>query len=46
MADLRLDAQTYRFLAANDAALRAYGYTRDEFLAMTVLDIRPGDATG
>jgi PAS domain S-box-containing protein len=25
----------------NDAALRHYGYTRDEWLALTVLDIRP-----
>ena len=25
----------------NDAAIKAYGYSREEFLAMTVLDIRP-----
>ena len=30
-----------RFLAVNDAAVRHYGYTRDEFLAMTIKDIRP-----
>ena len=35
------DAQTLRFLAVNDAAVRHYGYTRHEFLAMTITDIRP-----
>jgi two-component system sensor histidine kinase UhpB len=35
-----VDTQTLRFLAANDAALRLYEYSRDEFLAMTALDIR------
>jgi two-component system cell cycle sensor histidine kinase/response regulator CckA len=35
------DEETLRCLAVNDAALRHYGYTRDEFLAMTALDIRP-----
>ena len=34
------DEETLRFLAVNDAALRHYGYTRDEFLALTVLDLR------
>jgi PAS domain S-box-containing protein len=34
------DEETLQFLAVNDAALRHYGYTRDEFLALTVLDIR------
>jgi PAS domain S-box-containing protein len=29
------------FLAVNEAATRTYGFTRDEFLAMTVDDIRP-----
>ena len=28
-------------LAANAAAVRRYGWTKDEFLAMTMLDIRP-----
>jgi len=32
---------TYRFVEINQAAIDKYGYTRDEFLAMTVLDIRP-----
>jgi PAS domain S-box-containing protein len=35
------DAGTLRFLAVNDAAIRHYGYARDEFLAMRIIDIRP-----
>jgi two-component system cell cycle sensor histidine kinase/response regulator CckA len=35
------DAQTLAFLAVNDAAVRHYGYARQEFLAMTIKDIRP-----
>ena len=35
------DLQTYRMLRVNDAAVAAYGYSRDEFLAMTAKDIRP-----
>jgi PAS domain S-box-containing protein len=35
------DAETLAFLAVNDAAVRHYGYSREEFLAMTILDIRP-----
>ena len=35
------DYETHRFLAVNDAALASYGYTRDEFLAMVIEDIRP-----
>jgi two-component system cell cycle sensor histidine kinase/response regulator CckA len=35
------DTATLRFLAVNDAACRHYGYSRDEFLAMTIRDIRP-----
>ncbi len=37
------DTQTLRFLAVNETAIRNYGYTREEFLAMTILDIRPHD---
>ncbi len=35
------DLETLRFLAVNDAALDHYGYRRDEFLAMTIAEIRP-----
>jgi diguanylate cyclase (GGDEF)-like protein/PAS domain S-box-containing protein len=34
------DIETLRFLAVNDAATSDYGYTRDEFLAMTLHDVR------
>lgn len=30
-----------RFLAVNEAAVTTYGYSREEFLAMTIADIRP-----
>jgi signal transduction histidine kinase len=36
------DRETLRFLAVNDAALKQYGYSRDEFLAMDVTQIRAG----
>jgi len=32
---------TLEFLAVNEAAVIHYGYSREEFLSMTVLDIRP-----
>jgi len=35
------DRETLRFLAVNVAAVRKYGYTREEFLARTLKDIRP-----
>jgi len=35
------DAETLAFLAVNDAAVLLYGFSRDEFLAMTIKDIRP-----
>ena len=35
------DRDTLRFLAANEAAIRQYGFTRQEFLARTILEIRP-----
>src|SRR3989442_12286488 len=38
------DRGTLRFLAVNDATVRRYGYSRDEFLSMTVEDIRPAEA--
>ncbi len=34
------DNETQRFLEVNDAAVRQYGYSQDEFKNMTVLDIR------
>lgn len=34
------DIETQSFLAVNDAAVRHYGYSRDEFLGMTIRDIR------
>jgi PAS domain S-box-containing protein len=37
------DLKTLRFLMVNDAAVNHYGYTRDEFLAMTIKDIRPAE---
>jgi len=37
------DHETLRYLAVNDAALRLYGYTREEFLRLTPLDTRHPD---
>jgi PAS domain S-box-containing protein len=34
------DVLTFDFLAVNDAAVRHYGYSREEFLSMKVTDIR------
>ena len=39
------DDSTLQFLAVNEAAVRWYGYTRNEFLAMTRTDIRVGPGT-
>jgi PAS domain S-box-containing protein len=35
------DFESLQFIDVNDAAVRQYGYTRDEFLSMTIKDIRP-----
>lgn len=35
------DLETRSFLAVNEAAIAHYGYSREEFLAMTIKDIRP-----
>lgn len=37
------DAHTLRLLAANEAALDRYGYERDEFVSLTVLDLHHPD---
>ena len=37
------DVQSLRFLDVNDAAILHYGYTREEFLAMTLRDLRPSE---
>ncbi|WP_342071669.1 hybrid sensor histidine kinase/response regulator [Yoonia algicola] len=37
------DLDTLRFLDVNKAAIAKYGYSRDEFLAMTIADIRPSE---
>src|ERR1700730_4796333 len=37
------DVETLRFLEVNKAAIEQYGYSREEFLQMTILDIRPED---
>lgn len=35
------DIETLAFLAVNEAAVHHYGYSRAEFLALTIVDIRP-----
>lgn len=37
------DLETLGFVAANDAAVQSYGYSREELLAMTIRDIRPAE---
>jgi hypothetical protein len=39
-----IDVETLDFLAANDAAVATYGFSRREFLSMTAADIRPPEA--
>jgi PAS domain S-box-containing protein len=34
---------TLQFLAVNEAAVRTYGYSREEFLSMTISQIRPAE---
>ena len=38
---MAFDRENLKILAVNEAAIRHYGYSRKEFLAMTVQDIRP-----
>jgi PAS domain S-box-containing protein len=35
------DNESWRFLMVNQAAIERYGYSREEFLSMTLSDIRP-----
>jgi PAS domain S-box-containing protein len=35
------DCATLRFTSVNDATVRTYGFSPEEFLGMTILDIRP-----
>ena len=35
------DLETLRFLTVNEAAIASYGYSREEFLSMTIAEIRP-----
>ncbi len=37
------DTETLEFLAVNDAAIRHYGYSREEFLSMNIMDIHPAE---
>ncbi len=37
------DRETLKFLAVNDSAARHYGYSREEFFAMTLADLQPPD---
>ena len=37
------DIESLRFLDVNNAAVAKYGYSRAEFLAMTIADIRPAE---
>ncbi|GAB4502728.1 MAG: hypothetical protein Fur0035_22830 [Anaerolineales bacterium] len=37
------DLETLAFLAVNEAAIEKYGYSREEFLRMTLRDIRPAE---
>jgi two-component system, cell cycle sensor histidine kinase and response regulator CckA len=38
---LVVDPRSWRILAVNDAALKQYGYEREEFVGLPVLEVRP-----
>jgi PAS domain S-box-containing protein len=40
------DLESLKFLEVNEAAIQHYGYSREEFLAMTIMDIRPPEKEG
>src|SRR5205814_7633243 len=37
------DRDTFQFIAVNEAAISHYGYSREEFLSMTIKDIRSAE---
>jgi PAS domain S-box-containing protein len=37
------DAETHRYLDVNTAAIEHFGYSREEFLSMKVMDLRPSE---
>ena len=37
------DCESLRFLEVNDAAVKTYGYSPEEFRQMTLVDIRPAE---
>jgi PAS domain S-box-containing protein len=39
-----IDLATLRFVDVNEAAIKHYGYTREEFLRMSILDVRTPEA--
>lgn len=40
------DLDTLRILEVNEEAVRHYGYSHEEFLTMTILDVRPSEDSG
>jgi len=38
---LMFDAQSHRIVAVNQAAVEQYGYSREEFIGLSVLEVRP-----
>jgi DNA-binding NtrC family response regulator len=47
LPELLYDAASLRFLAVNDAAVKLYGYSREEFVEMTFADLsRPAESRG
>ncbi len=40
---LVIDAEAWRIVAVNEAAVVQYGYPRDEFVGLSVLEVRPPD---
>ena len=37
------DVESLQFLSVNDSAIKNYGFTEEEFLSMTIKDIRPAE---